>query len=179
MKTYKVEGIILKRTNLGEADKIITVFTKEEGKLKILAKSIRKITSRKAGSLELFNHVKLLLVKGKNLDIITEVVVVSDFSIWRTNLKKVGVAFYIAELVDKLTPEKQEQIRVFNLLHQCFSSLNTENIVNLILNFEKELLNELGFGLPQNFDCQKSLKTYIEEITEKRINSPKIIREIW
>ena len=179
MKTYKVEGIILKRSNLGEADKILTVFTKEEGKIKLLAKSIRKITSRKAGSLELFNQVKLLLVKGKNLDIITEVVVVNDFSFWRTDLKKVGVAYYLTELVDKLTPEKQEQYLVFSFLQESFNSLNKGNATKIILNFEKKLLNELGFGLPQSFDTQKSLKNYIEKITEKRINSPKIIREIW
>jgi DNA repair protein RecO (recombination protein O) len=179
VKTYKVEGIILKRSNLGEADKLLSVFTKEEGKIKVLAKSIRKITSRKAGSLELFNQVKLLLVKGKNLDIITEVTVVNDFSIWRTDLKKVGVAYYLTELVDKLTPEKQEQFMVFNILQTSFNNLSSGNATKIILEFEKKLLNELGFGLPQKFDPQKSLKNYIEEITEKRINSPKIIREIW
>jgi DNA repair protein RecO (recombination protein O) len=179
VKTYKVEGIILKRSNLGEADKLLSVFTKEEGKIKVLAKSIRKITSRKAGSLELFNQVKLLLVKGKNLDIITEVTVVNDFSIWRTDLKKVGVAYYLTELVDKLTPEKQEQFMVFNILQTSFNNLSSGNATKIILEFEKKLLNELGFGLPQKFDAQKSLKNYIEEITEKRINSPKIIREIW
>jgi len=79
MRSYKTEGIVLKRINYGEADRILTIYTKRHGKIRAIAKGVRKLTSRKAGSLELFNNVVLFLVKGKNLDIITEAQTVDLF----------------------------------------------------------------------------------------------------
>lgn len=87
-RTYKTEGIILKRINLGEADKIITLYSRHYGKIRCIAKGIRNITSRKGGNLELFNRVAIFLAKGKNLDIITEVQLLDSFSGFRQDLKK-------------------------------------------------------------------------------------------
>ena len=70
--SFKTEGIILKRMNYGEADRILTIYTLHHGKIRAMAKGVRKLQSRKAGSLELFNHSVLFLIKGKNLDLVTE-----------------------------------------------------------------------------------------------------------
>ena len=180
MRAYKTEGIILKSSNYGEADRLLTIFTKNHGKLRVIAKGVRRITSRRGGNLELFNDVNVYLNCGKNLDSLSEVEVINSFSNWRKDIKSVGVAYYLCELVDKLTAEGQEHYQVFKLLVNSLSRLSERNYTELVVNFEKELITELGFGVPENLkDSQKSLKDYIEQITEKKITSPKIIREIW
>ena len=176
-KTYKTEGIILKRTNYGEADRILTIFTKHYGKIRVMAKGVRKLSSRKAGSLELFNQSLLFLVKGKNMDLITEAGVVNLFKNWRKDLSKVALAYYFCELVDKLTPDNQPHPLVFELLRQAFLKLGVLPGSRLVREFEEKLLNELGFGVPKVLQkTQGSLKSYIESIIEKHLNSPKILR---
>lgn len=171
-RSYKTEGIILKRINLGEADKILTIYTKHYGKIKALAKGVRKITSRKGGNVELFNQVIIFLAKGKNLDILTEVQVVNSFRKWRKDLDKVSTAYYLCELVDKLTPEGQPSQAVFRLLKDSLSKIDQEKRLGLTRAFEEKLLEELGFGIPPGLKQAKgNLKAYIEEITERKINS--------
>ena len=176
-KTYRTEGIVLKRINYGEADRILTIFTKHYGKIRVMAKGVRKLSSRKAGSLELFNQSVLFLVKGKNLDLITEAEVVNLFKNWRKDLNKVAVAYYFCELVDKLTPDNQPHPLVFELLRQAFLKLGVLPGSRLVREFEEKLLNELGFGVPEVLQkTQGSLKSYIESIIEKHLNSPKILK---
>ncbi|MBM3205899.1 DNA repair protein RecO [Candidatus Shapirobacteria bacterium] len=178
-KTYKTEGIVLKRINYGEADRILTIFTKHYGKIRVMAKGVRKLQSRKAGSLELFNHATIFLVKGKNLDLVTEAQVVNLFKSWRRDLIKVGLAYYFCELVDKLTPDNQPQTAVFNLLKEALDKINSETPSILVRNFEEQLLDELGFGIPQFLKQTKgSLKEYIESIIEKSLNSPKVLKNL-
>lgn len=177
-RTFKTEGIVIKRANYGEADRILTFYTKHYGKLRAMAKGVRRLTSRKGGNVELFNDVIIFLVKGKNLDIVTEVQVIDVFKTWRKNLIKVGVAYYFCELVDKLTPEEQPNQQVFRLLKDALGQISKRELRHLVLGFERELLDELGFGVPQELrEAKESLKPYIESITEKEINTPRIIRE--
>lgn len=180
MKSYKAEAVIIKKQNLGEADKILTIFSCERGKLRVLAKGVRKITSRRAGNLEVFNHVILVLTKGKNLDIVKEVSLINSFQKWRRNLRRVGLAYYFCELVDRLTGENQEHREVFSLLIKSLENLQKKDLSRQTLEFERQILTLLGFGLPVSLKAQNtSLKSYIEDLIEKKIASPKIIKEIW
>jgi len=173
---YKTEGIILKRKNFGEADKILTIFSKHYGKIKAIAKGIRKVTSKKAGVLELFNHCKLVLAKGKDLDIITEAQVINNFSSWRKDLNKVGTAWYFCELIDKLTAESQVNRNLFELLKNYLENIAKTNTSQFIRSFEEHLLNQLGFGVPLQWRGRPgSLKSYIESIAEKEIQTPKML----
>lgn len=176
-RTYKTEGIILKRSNYGEADRLLTIFTKHYGKIRVMAKGVRKLSSRKAGSLELFNHSTLFLVKGKNLDLVTEAQTVNLFKSWRKDLNKIALAYYFCELVDKLTPDNQPHPLVFELLRQAFLKIGIEPPHRLVREFEEKLLKELGFGVPEVLQkTPGSLRTYIESIIEKHLNSPKILK---
>lgn len=172
MPNYKTEGVILKRSNYGEADRILTIFTKHYGKIKAIAKGVRKITSRKGGNVELFNHCVLFLAKGRNLDIVTEAQVVSSFSRLGGDLEKTAAAFYVVELVDQLTAEGQINRQVFDLLVGTLSELRAESREPSALtqNFEIELLKLLGFW-SDNVDI-KDVKSYIEEIIERKLRSP-------
>lgn len=179
MHSFKTEGIILKRNNFGEADRILTIYTKGRGKIRAIAKGVRKIISRKAGSLELFNHSAIFLAKGKNLDIISEVQTINSFRRWRKNLLSVGLAYYLCELVDKLTPDEQENRSVFNLLRDYLDKIGILPSLKLVRGFEEGLLAELGFGVPAGLRQNPgSLKSYIESIIEKQINTPKILKKL-
>jgi len=199
MPSYKTEGVILKRLNYGEADRILTVYTKYRGKIRAIARGVRKITSRKGGNLELFNHCVLFLAEGRNLDIVTEAQVVNSFSRLGDDLEKTAAAFYLVELVDQLTPDGQINRQVFDLLVEKLNELLVTSYklpVTIALakpapegrsnckergdatiqKFEIELLKLLGFW-SDAVDI-KNVKGYIEEIIERKLRSPKFQAEV-
>jgi len=168
MPSYKTEAIILKRTNFGEADRIITVFSKQRGKLKILAKGVRRLTSRRAGSVELFNQATLFLHQGRTFDILTEAQALNTFALLRGDLELVGMAYYGCELVDRLTPEDQAHEEVYELLIKLLEWLDTLPQPGLrkeaLLRFEKALLTRLGYwseGMEGRVDPELFLKELI------------------
>ena len=108
MRGFKTEGIILKRRNFGEADRILTVFTLQKGKISVIAKGVRRITSRRAGNVELLNRVIMFLYQGQGMPILTEAEGIESFENLKSDLVLSTVAFHIIELVDKLTAENQE-----------------------------------------------------------------------
>ena len=180
MATYKTEGVILKRLNYGEADRILTIYTKNHGKIRAMAKGVRKITSRKGGNVELFNHCILFLAEGRNLDILTEAQVAHSFSRVSDDLEKTAAAFYLVELVDQLTPDGQVNRQVFDLLVGALGELSAKDLpagkaglksLSAITEiFEIELLKILGFW-SDAVDI-KNVKGYIEEIIERKLRSP-------
>ncbi len=178
MPTYKTEGVILRRSNFGEADRILTIYTKHYGKIRAIAKGVRKITSRKGGNVELFNHCVLFLAKGKNLDIVTEAQVVNSFSRLGDDLEKTAAAFYLVELVDQLTPDGQVNRQVFDLLVGALNELlvTSYKLPVTIRKFEIKLLKLLGFW-SDAVDI-KNVKSYIEEIIERKLRSPEFQQKL-
>lgn len=181
MRSYKTEGIILKRVNFGEAGRILTIFTKHYGKIRARAPGIRRTTSRKAPHLELFNLASLFLAQGKNIDIITEAVTLASFSEIRKDLQKVGVTYYLCELVDKLCPERQENREVFSLLTQTLKNLEASHLNDIYYlseDFANRLLWNLGF-LPRETKLRgEDLEHFIENILERELKSPRLLRKI-
>lgn len=182
MNTYKTEGIVLKRINFGEADKIVTLYSKHYGKITCLAKGMRRLTSRKRGSLEIFNKVAFIAHKGKGMDIITETELTESFSSLRKDLKKVACAYQLCEMVDKLTAERSEQDGVYELLSEYLKKLNTLNLENFSFflgNFGLDLLKLLGFW-PRSKPVSEDFRTssFIEEIIEKELKSKKFLAKI-
>jgi len=180
MSNYKTEGVILKRSNYGEADRILTIYTKHYGKIRAIAKGVRKITSRKGGNLELFNHCVLFLARGRNLDIVTEAQVVNSFSRLGDDLEKAAGAFYLVELIDQLTPDGQVNRQVFDLLieglAQISADANADECGKNINRFEVNLLRLLGFW-SDKID-KRNVKSYIEEIIERKLRSPEFQIEV-
>lgn len=176
MRTYKTEGIIIKRRNFGEADRILTVFTKRLGKVRIKAVGVRRITSRRSPHIELLNLSILSLHKGKSLPILTEAQTIEDFSSIKENLIKVGFAYHICELIDGLCPENQEQRRVFFLLEDVLNRLEKEDdIVSIIHEFEVELLTILGYYKPSWRPRSVDTTSFIESILERRLKSKHLL----
>lgn len=157
MATYKTKGIIIKRVNYKEADKILTIFTANMGKITALAKGVRKTTSKLGGHLELFCSVDLILAEGKAFDIVTSVEKNCHFKNLCFDLDRTSHAYYVCELVDKFTHEDYKDTRLYNLLFLALDSINQEisldKKLDLILSgFKIKLLKILGF-LPDLKKC--------------------------
>lgn len=181
-KVTKAEGIILSRKNIGEADRIVTVFTKEYGKMRLMAKGIRKTASRRAPYLEIFAHVRIVIHMGKGMESITEVTPVGAQDLLRNDLERISVAYFYCELINHLLPEKQEHRDVFVLLRDALDHLRTcevDAIGGQSKMFALTLLRSLGF-LEHTRDLGgKELQTFIESITERRLRTPRLIRQIF
>lgn len=183
MRTYKTEGLILKRSNFGEADRILTIFTKHYGKIRCRAPGIRKTISRKAPHLELFNLASLFLVQGKNLDIVTEAEIIDNFPGIRKDLRKISVAYLFCELVDGLCPEKQENREIFELLNQVLEILSCGGSTSIEVeplkdDFANKLLWILGY-LPKDRNLfGDELENFMENILERKIKSKSLLRKI-
>ena len=178
MRVYKIEGIILKRIRFGEADLLLTVFTPHHGKCRLLAKGARKITSKKGGSLELFNLIKANVAKGRNLDLITEVEAIETFKIWKKNLKKVARAYQFCEIVDKLSAEGAPSQVTFELLKNILGSLCSEESEESLKVFQTRLLEELGFWPRDRKNENFNPEVYIEDLIEKKLKSREFMRQI-
>lgn len=172
MRTYKTEALILKRLNYGEADRILTIFSKHYGKVTIIAKGVRKIISKRGPNIESFNKVELSLYTGKNLDGVSEAKTINSFSNIRKNLRNIESAFQMCELVDLLTRDQQESRGVFNLLIEYFTKLNRDGKINL-QEFKTILLKMLGF-LSEEEVLTQEIDDYIESLAERKIKTKKI-----
>jgi len=128
MRSFKTEGIVIKRRNFNEADRILTVMTRDYGKIHIKAAGVRKITSRRSAHIELLNHTTLHLYKGKVFLVLTEATMRDDFSKIKEDFDKVGLAYHLCELIDGLCPENQENRNVFDLLLKTLAILSENNV---------------------------------------------------
>jgi DNA repair protein RecO (recombination protein O) len=157
-QVYRTHAVILRRRDQGDADRILTVFTPNYGKLELIGKGICKTTSRNSGHLELFAHSSLQIAKGRTWDIVAEAVMVESFSAMRNDLDKIGAANYIAELVDSFTETGDENLPLWELLLLALRELDTQSTDDdakrgLLLHwFELQLLALAGFQ-PQLFTC--------------------------
>lgn len=151
--TYRTEAIVLGHIEYGEADQILKLFTQEKGKITAIAKGIRKIRSRKAGHLEPFSHVNIFLARGHSMDIVTQVETVEAFTGLRDDLRRVAMASYVIELLDRFTWEEGQNRGLFRLLAQTLARLSDHPGPELVVHYyEIRLLELLGFR-PQLFDC--------------------------
>jgi len=152
-RVYKTEAIILKRTNLGEADSIITLYTPNLGKIRAVAKGVRRPKSKLGGHLDLLTQSALLLAQGRNLDIITQSQTIESFLPLKSDLRHIGCALYLAELVDQFTAEQVENHPIYELLHTNLLWLcRTRNCELVLRHFELQLLRHLGYQ-PELYQC--------------------------
>ncbi|OQX50819.1 DNA repair protein RecO [candidate division CPR3 bacterium 4484_211] len=190
MSSFTDYSLILKRRNLGEADRILTLLTKYHGKLSAVAKGIRRPTSKKGGNLDLLNLAEVKIAEGKNLAIITEAAVIKSFDKIKNSLAKTTQAYYICELINNLIPEGKNARQVFNLTLTTLNSLNSlippaiSSLNSLMKDFEIQLLKLSGFWSDSMFKDKKPQtlqewrrfnKIFIEQILNKKLKSPEIL----
>jgi DNA repair protein RecO (recombination protein O) len=152
-RTIRTEAIVLRHENWGEADRMLWLYTRKVGKVQAIAKGARKIRSRKAGHLEPFTRVNLLMARGRSFLIITQAETIDAYLNLREDLLRVGYAAYIVELLDRFTFEEGDNQQLYRLLKETLSRIDIENDPNLpVRYFEIQLLNLLGYR-PELTNC--------------------------
>ena len=152
-RLYRVRAIVLRRRDTGEADRIVTLYTAEHGKRRVVAKGTRRPGSRLAGHLEPFCATNLLLARTRTLDIVSQAETIEAFAAVRRSELGIASAGYLCELVDALMPEEQAQESVFELLYACLGLLSAERDPRLVRHvFEMGLLRQLGYR-PELYMC--------------------------
>ena len=134
--SYPVEAIVLKRTDLGEADRVLTLLTPNKGKFHAIAKGIRRPISKKAGHLELLSHSQLQVALGRNLDIITQAEVRENFLALRNDLWHMTCGLYLAELVDRFVEDDTKHPEVYALMLEMLRGIE-EDVIDLQQRKEK------------------------------------------
>lgn len=153
-RSLRADAVVIRHSDFGEADRLLTLYTREHGKMRAIAKGARKIASRKAGHLEPFTRVKLQLAKGRDLFIVTQAETIDAYPSLREDLTLTGYASYVLELLDRFVPEEEATSpSLFRLLTETLSRLASESIPWLtVRSYEMRLLDLLGFR-PKLFEC--------------------------
>jgi len=159
MKGYKDYGIIFKQININEVDRIVSILTKYHRRVDSIAKGIRKISSRKSGSIDIMNLSYFYFNKGKNFDYIIEVKLINNFSNLKLNLKSLFNLFYICELLDNFIKTSDKQPEIFLLTLSLLKFIHSNNKEIIIRSYELKLLALLGYR-PNLYTCLKCNKKF-------------------
>ena len=148
-RLYKTEGIVLRSMDLGEADRVLTVLTPRLGKLRVVAKGIRRPRSRLGGGLEPFSDVQLVLAIGRTFDVVTQIAIEDPHLGLRDDLQATAEAWYLVELADRFCEGNADSHGPFVLLAQGLAALDApegaiarESVARW---FELHLLDTMGF----------------------------------
>jgi len=163
-RNYQTEAIIIKKTKLGEADRILTLYTPYLGKIQAVAKGVRRPRSKLAGHLELLTHSQVSLARGKNLDTITGSQTINSFLPLKSDLQLTSYALYTTELVNQFTAEHIKNSPLFQLMLDTMHHLRQGSDNEMVLRyFEIQLLDGVGYR-PQLQHCV-SCRSNLEPIT--------------
>lgn len=160
-RNYQTEAFIIRKTKLGEADRILTLYTPHLGKIQGFAKGVRKTKSKLSGHLELLTHSMVTLARGKNIDTIIGSQSINGFLPLKSDLGLTSYALYATELVNQFTADHVEDKFLFDLLIETMERLCLGGNKELLLRyFEMHLLSEAGYrpSLDQCISCQSPLK---------------------
>jgi DNA repair protein RecO (recombination protein O) len=140
MTLYRDEGVVLRTIKLGEADRIITLVTHGHGKVRAVAKGVRKTKSRFGGRLEPVSHVSLLLYQGRELDVVTQAEALDHFRVIREDLDRLARATSMLEATDQLSQERQPNVRLYQMLVGALRALVAANAPLVVPAFFWKLL---------------------------------------
>lgn len=157
MTSYKTQAIIINRLNLGESDRILTLFSRDRGKIRAICKGARKTKSKFGGHTELFSLVNFVIAEGKNLDIISDAALINNFLAADPGMEKIKTAYYFAEVLNKLLPDDSKNTEIYELYLFCLNNINKLNEKLLQLVFVAKLLKNFGI-YPELTACVKCEK---------------------
>jgi DNA repair protein RecO (recombination protein O) len=176
----KYTGIILKKHPLGEADELLTIYTKETGKMRVRAKSVRKIKSRLAGHLETLNEIEFEAARsGKTnstarIPVLTSARIVTINSYLRQNLEKFAHALVGTETMYRMIPDEEENQVLYALLNKFLTTLGEAGDDRVaVRNFQIDLLDACGYRFPGG-----NLDEFLDYVLEREIKATKFLTEI-
>ncbi len=157
-RLYRTESIVLRNQDLGEADRIIVVFTPGYGKLRTIAKGVRRPLSKKAGHVEPFTRTNLLISKGRDLDIITQAETIDAYPRLRQDLDRLGQAAYVIELMDRFGVQEAESQALYQLATHTLERLDREAETAAPLRYFQVRLLDLAGYRPELHRCVSCLE---------------------
>ncbi|MHB8993110.1 MAG: DNA repair protein RecO [Chloroflexota bacterium] len=160
-RVYRTKGVVLKRIDLGEADKILTIYTSTNGKLRAVAKGVRRPSSRLGGHVDEFAYSDMLLARGRELDVVTQSQTLDPFRRMREELWRTSYGYYVTELVDSFTEERIENQPLFDLLVSTLRMLaERDDLITVVRSFELHLLDLVGYRpeLTHCLECREEIR---------------------
>lgn len=127
METFTVEAVVLKTDDFGDANRVVTLFTKEFGKLETNAYGCRRARSPLSGSLQMFNHISAQVVHGSKVDTIREADIINFYDELTNDLERLAYASFFFEIVNRMTFPRQQELETFNLLIKSLPVLSKRN----------------------------------------------------
>jgi DNA repair protein RecO (recombination protein O) len=152
-REYQTEAVVIKKIKLGEADRILTLYTRDHGKIEAVAKGIRRPKSKLAGHLELLTYTQIRLARGRNLDTVIGSQTIDTFLPLKNDLWLTSYGLYAADLVNQFNPQNSSNQPMFELLVETLRRLSQAQNSDLTLRyFEISLLDLSGYR-PQLREC--------------------------
>jgi len=152
-RTLRVEAVVIHHSDWGEADRFLRLYTLEMGKIRAIAKGVRKPRSRKAGHLEPFTRTRLLLARGREIPLVTQAETINAFLALQGDLERSTYASYVVELLDRFTYEEEENQALYRLITDTLQRICQSDNLNMVTRYyEMRLLDHVGFR-PQLFKC--------------------------
>ncbi len=167
MAITKAEAIILRSRKQGETSKILTLYTREYGKLSAMAKGSRGTRSKYLGALETLNHVSLVFYKkeGRGLQYLSDASIINSFPSLHAQLGKMALAAVACEIIDKSEEDDHQHPEQFQLLLDTLEALNhsTSGLRNILRAFQVQYMSMAGFE-PMLHECHFCHKTDVDDI---------------
>ena len=168
---YRTLGLILKKENRGDANQLFTIYTKDFGKLEILGRATRKISSKLRAGAEIFYLSEIEFIQGKTYKTLTDSVLIEKFVNIKNDLKRLKVAYKISGILDDLVKDREPDEKIWHLLKEVFKKLNKLEITGTKLEFLYyyffwNLISLLGYQpeLRANSVCEKQIDTDLAKI---------------
>lgn len=172
MNRFTTECIVLKSINYKDADKIYTFYSKDKGKISVTVKGVRKISSKRKGTLDTCNHIRVGITEAQNsFNYLSEVVPLTSFNTLKSDLQLSIKGYYVLELCDRLVETEDPNPKIFELLLKTLRLLDGRILdpVVAVGYFELLLMKSLGYEL--RFDaCVKCGKRFSQTWQEYRLN---------
>jgi len=154
---YRSKGIVINKADRGEADQLFSVYTKSFGRIEILGRAIRKISSKLRPGIDIFYLVEIEFIQGKGYKILTDATPINKFKNLRKSLKRLLIAYRIAEVSDKLIKGEEKDKKIWDLTLEFFEKLDEESpklkdLDLLFCYFLFNFLSELGYEI-ELYDC--------------------------
>ncbi len=164
MASFSTEAIVLRHSNYGEADRMLTVLTPFKGKLRVVAKGVRRITSRRAGNVEPLNKVTIQMFQGTGMPILTEAQSISTFPKIKSDLILSSFGYHVIELAERLAPEEQANPNAYQLLGAILELLEKNPRQLFIRAYEVKLLSVYGFWSFEQIQTSPETKELLDKL---------------
>jgi DNA repair protein RecO (recombination protein O) len=164
---YKTEGVIVRTRNLGEADKIVTMYTSARGKIVAVARGARRTRNRLLGVTQVFTHGRYLMFEGKSMDTLSQGEIIHSFQEIRDDLEKMAAAMYICELVDAFVEVEEANQETFDLISNTLRMIETGVVKFALRVFELKIMQQLGYE-PQLQTCTHCGGSVAEQVMFSR-----------